>query len=359
MDGELNNKIFIRSGACISALGNSIDEAWVKLLSNTSGLQLHQGKWEGRIKDLQENRFNTLLNKLLLHIKSEETAFLKDKDNQLIISTTKANIEDLPNNAFEQIGNEIKAILGLNKEPIIVSNACISGVVAINLAADLIKMNACKQAIVIGIDVLSEFVSTGFKALFALSDNLCMPYDKNRKGINLGEAGAYVFLSNIKENNTFSALFLAGASSNDANHISGPSRTGEGLYRAINKTLNRAGLKPQNVDYIQAHGTATLYNDEMESIAFNRLDLFDTPSNSFKAYIGHTLGAAGIVETIFALKSLEENTLIQSLGYQEHGLTKPMQIITQNKNCELNTILKSASGFGGGNAALLITKDLT
>ena len=356
MDRILSNKVFIRSGSCISALGNSVDDAWLKLQSNTSGVELHAEKWEGRIKGLEGNRFNSLLDRILDSIKIHEAGILLQEDTQLIISTTKANIEEMPDNAFQSMMLKVQSVLGLSTEPIIVSNACISGIVAINLAADFIKIENCSKVIVLGIDVLSEFVSTGFNALFALSDSLCKPYDKQRKGINLGEAAAYVVLSNSRKSKSFSAQYLAGASSNDANHISGPSRTGEGLYRAIKKTLNRASLHADDIDFVQAHGTATLYNDEMESIAFNRLCLTETPSNSFKAYIGHTLGAAGIIETIFALKCLEENTLIKSLGYGEHGLSMPMHIVEQNKTSQLNTVIKSGSGFGGGNAALIFKK---
>ena len=356
MDRELNTQVFIRSGACISALGANLDEAWEMLLKNTSGLSLNLGNWEGRISNLEGNRFNELLDQLLKEIVLNEQNNIANKDTQVIISTTKANIEDLPANAFAEMTSKVQSVLQLSNEPIVVSNACISGIIAINLAADLIKSGSCNRVIVIGIDVLSEFVTTGFKALFALSNSLCKPYDKQRKGINLGEAGAYVVLSNIKDAHSYSARFLSGASSNDANHISGPSRTGEGLYRAIHKSIERAEINSSAIDFIQAHGTATLYNDEMESIALGRLDLEGSPSNSFKAYIGHTLGAAGVIETIFSLKCLEEDMLIKSLGYEEHGLGSPMNIITKNRATKLSTILKSGSGFGGCNAAFIIQK---
>lgn len=173
----------------------------------------------------------------------------------------------------------------------------------------------------------------------------------------MGEGCGAVVVSNSTDIFSENPLtVLTGTTANDANHISGPSRTGEGLYRTVRKTLEINGLSREDIDFISAHGTATVYNDEMESVAFDRLGLNHIPINSFKGYFGHMLGAAGVVETAASMRMMREGILIKSLGFNEQGTSKELNIIKKNTTAELNTILKTASGFGGGNASLVIRK---
>jgi 3-oxoacyl-[acyl-carrier-protein] synthase-1 len=144
-----------------------------------------------------------------------------------------------------------------------------------------------------------------------------------------------------------------GFSSNDANHISGPSRTGEGLYIAITRTLQH---NPLPVDHVSAHGTATPYNDEMESVALARAGLLDVPVNSMKGYWGHTLGAAGVIESVAAAWSLKNHILIGTMGFQENGVSEPVRVIENTEAAAIGSCLKMASGFGGCNAALMFYK---
>jgi 3-oxoacyl-[acyl-carrier-protein] synthase-1 len=143
---------------------------------------------------------------------------------------------------------------------------------------------------------------------------------------------------------------------NDANHISGPSRTGEGLFRSIESAFKEANIDKAKIDYISAHGTATLFNDEMEAIAFNRLGLQNVPVNRLKGYYGHTLGASGLLETVIAIASARQNQLIESKGYNESGVSQSINIIETNKESEIKYFLKTASGFGGCNTAVLFEK---
>ncbi len=146
---------------------------------------------------------------------------------------------------------------------------------------------------------------------------------------------------------------INGASANDANHISGPSRTGDGLFQAIKETMLNSSFKP---DTLNAHGTATPFNDEMESIAFERAGLNKVPLNSLKGYYGHTLGAAGVLETIITLEAAHDGKIIKSAGFSEIGVSGKVEIITEHKNANIKAILKTASGFGGCNAAALFAK---
>lgn len=356
------NNIYITSGSCITPIGNNISSTKNALKNNLSGIKLHQeigfnseDFYVSKIDKITDNRFFSLLNLSCIELKNNcPSNILNSEKTIVLVSSTKGDINNFPTNPFEKIGPFLIKNLKLKNDPIIISNACISGVVAINHAAKLIKSNQFDHVIVFGIDIVSDFVLYGFQSLFALSNEITKPFDKNRNGINLGEACCSIILSKEKINQKYHALYLGGSSSNDANHISGPSRTGEGLYRSIIKTISIAKINISDIDYISAHGTGTIYNDEMESNAFDRLQLSDKDINSLKGYFGHTLGAAGILETIVCLFSMEEKLLFKSLGLENIGVSKPLKIIPNNFSKDINYVLKTASGFGGGNASLLL-----
>ena len=149
-----------------------------------------------------------------------------------------------------------------------VPNACVSGVLAIAIAKRFIKQGTYDHVFVAAGDLVTQFILSGFQAFQALSSEPCRPYCKTRSGINIGEVGASVLVTKDRDNLIEESVSLIGeASCNDANHISGPSRTGEGLFRSVTSALNQANLSAENIDYISAHGTATLFNDEMEVLS--------------------------------------------------------------------------------------------
>ena len=243
--------------------------------------------------------------------------------------------------------------------PIVISNACVSGVQAIITGSRLIHSGQYKNVVITGVDVLSKFVVSGFQSFQALGNEPCKPYDKTRNGLNLGEGcGTIILTSDEKSVNETNPIIVgSGFSSNDANHISGPSRTGEGLYLAIKQVLEDKLYTPTgNIDYISAHGTATSYNDEMESISITRAGLEHVPVNSFKGYWGHTLGAAGVIESVAGIYSLKNNILFKSVGFKELGVSNKINIIEKTVEKKLNTFIKIASGFGGCNTCLLFYK---
>lgn len=357
--------LYLSFGSLISPLGIGVDEHFTAFSKGESGVkhQINSGfnkeNWFlGKIESLSENRYDDLLTMSLIELKKGKSSELLAAPSTLfIVSTTKANLNLISKDTFSSTREIIKEQTSNPNELVIISNACISGVLAINSAAEYLQYSTYEDIIIIGIDALFDFVVYGFQSLFALSDELCKPFDKNRKGISIGEACGIVHLSKSKPTE-FAVNYLGGACSNDANHISGPSRTGEGLVRAISKTIERAAISKSSIDFISAHGTGTLYNDEMESIAFERAGLSHVPLNSMKGYFGHTLGAAGIIEVIMSMVSMEKNCLFSSLGFEEQGTSQKLNIIEQNKSSEITTILKTASGFGGGNAALILQKIL-
>lgn len=287
------------------------------------------------------------------------------KKTVLIISTTKGNIGLLENGPLtaglqQRISLNTSARLvadhfNFTNPPVIVSNACISGIVALLTGMRLIRSGQYDHAVVAGADVISEFVLSGFQSFQAISAAPCKPFDAARDGISLGEgAGTIILSSEIK--NSSGIVVKGGTVSNDANHISGPSRTGEELNLAISKTFKSSGLSAKDVDFISAHGTATVYNDEMEAKAINLANLQSVPVNSLKGYYGHTLGAAGLIESIISVQSLKENTIIPTMGFHNMGVSQPVNVCSSLYKGVLKNCLKTASGFGGCNAAIMFSK---
>jgi 3-oxoacyl-[acyl-carrier-protein] synthase-1 len=297
-----------------------------------------------------------------------QVEFPSDSRTLMILSTTKGNIDLLTPPMQEKWGKErsmlwkaaqmIADFWGLDQKPRVISNACVSGVEAIHFGAQFIKQGLYENVLVVGADMLTEFVVSGFMSFQSLSSKQCKPFDEARDGLNLGEAAAAMWLTSnagyLKENMPVIEV-LGGASSNDANHISGPSRTGDGQFFAIDSAMKEAGLMAKEIDYISAHGTATPYNDEMESKALNLAGLHDKPVNSMKAYFGHTLGAAGVLESVVTCKNLRDQKILKSLGYQNHGVPLPLNVITETKEWPMKYALKTASGFGGCNAAVIFS----
>jgi 3-oxoacyl-[acyl-carrier-protein] synthase-1 len=288
-----------------------------------------------------------------------------------IIATTKGGIEEIETNPENLIihSSVTKVISRLlltygsktgNRTPFyIVSNACVSGLSAMIVGKRFLEMQNCDYAVIIGADTVNDFVLSGFNSLFALSDQPCRPFDRARNGINLGEgAAAIVLRKNERKDNDVSInkIYLTGgAMTNDANHISGPSRTGKELAEAIKKTVNETNTETK-FDFLSAHGTATIYNDEMESKAFAEAGVSDIPIHSLKPYTGHTLGAAGILESVICIESLVNNILIPSPGYHENGTSNKLNIQTKLEKKEMTRFIKTMSGFGGCNAAVSFEK---
>ena len=358
-------KIFIGAENIISPLGSSIKENFSKLKDNVSGIKVFNNAgfkkediYLSKIPISPVGKYGFLLDTCLKDIqKNIPPELFTSPKTILILSTTKGDIEKTLVGTIENSAGALQNKFSLKRFPIIVSNGCASGVIAINTTANLIRAGIYDNAIIVGCDVISDFVLYGFQSLFAISDEPCKPFDKNRKGITLGEGCAAVVLSNT--NSIFKEPpieYIEGTSSNDANHISGPSRTGEGLVRTVKNTLALADMNEKEIDFISAHGTGTIYNDDMESMAFGRLGLNHVPLNSLKGYFGHTLGAAGVIETAVCLQSMRNNILIKSLGFENQGTPKQLNIIFENIKQEIRTVLKTASGFGGCNASLILKK---
>ncbi len=308
-------------------------------------------------------RFESMAIEQISDVLGQSNISLSNSDTQLILSTTKGNIEllaedcdNIVERTFLYTSAEVIAeYFQAHNKPIVISNACISGVSAFVVAREMLISKKVRNIIIVGCDTLCEFITSGFASFKSISPNPCRPYDVERDGLNLGEACGAVVLS-VDECNAETPIvrLVGGAISNDANHISGPSRTGDGLYYAIKNALDEAGVDGKNVGFVNTHGTATRYNDEMESKAVAWAELNEKPLNSFKGYIGHTLGAAGVVETIICTEQLRQGYIFGTKNFKSSDTPHHLMVSASQQSFDGNCCVKTASGFGGCNAAIVL-----
>ena len=269
-----------------------------------------------------------------------------------VLSSTKGDIET----PLGITATRIATALGFTTKPVVVCNACTSGVCAQVLALRLFQTATYDNIVVCGADVQGKFIVSGFQSLKAVSANPCRPFDMERTGLNLGEAAATIIFTRCEGEKTESCWNLfSGAIRNDAVHISNPSKTAEGSYRSIQAVLTPE--RKDNLSLISVHGTATMYNDQMESVAIQRSGLSDVPVTALKGYYGHTMGATGIIETILAMHFADIGQVPPSRGFSELGVSGRMNISTETIPTSGNHgVLKMISGFGGCNAALYLER---
>lgn len=308
------------------------------------------------------SRFEKICIASIENVLSKTEVKLSNTDTLFILSTTKGNIELIEKNEMsEELRNHVSlsntakniaAHFGSATKPLVVSNACISGVLAVIIAKRLLQSGKYKHAIITGADVLSQFVISGFQSLNAMSSKPCRPFDKSRDGINLGECAATIILSTEKSLSN-GILVNGGASTNDANHISGPSRTGLELSYAVKSAMKESEVTSDDLSFISAHGTATVYNDEMEAKAFSNASLSNIPLHSLKGNFGHTLGAAGVLECVLTYHSLKEGVILPSKNFETLGVSENINISRSLEKSNKTHALKTASGFGGCNAAII------
>lgn len=367
---------YIIDTSLISPLGLTTNENFTALTQSVSGIRLLDDSYffskpilssvidhsiiDGFKQRLQtKNRFDTLLMACAFDMLHKKEVDYTSHHTLIILSTTKGNIELLATeHESEQIDLNYSASLLQQcfrnpNQVMIVSNACISGISAAIVASRYIQAGLYKHVLVIGCDVVSRFVLSGFNSFLAISKNGCKPFDIDRDGVVLGEACGAILLSS---EHTSEIVVAGGGITNDANHISGPSKTGEELAYCIQQLLQQSSVSQDEISFISAHGTATQYNDEMESKAIAMAGLSHVPLFSLKAQYGHTLGASGVIECIISVECLKRNILLPSVGFKTKGVSGDITISQQILEKELRYAVKTTSGFGGCNAALLLKK---
>jgi 3-oxoacyl-(acyl-carrier-protein) synthase len=238
-----------------------------------------------------------------------------------------------------------------------INTACSSSANAIMYGARLIKQGKAKRAIVGGVDSLAKFTINGFNALHILSGEKCKPFDQNRSGLNLGEGAAFLILEREEDsiNKKIYASLSGYANTNDAYHASSLSDTGEGPYEAMAEALRIANLQASDISFINAHGTGTENNDLVESVAMKRLFQSPPPFSSSKSNTGHTLGAAGAIEAIYSILSLQHQELYPSLNFQtpidETGFA-PLQSFQKST---VKHVMSNSFGFAGNCSSLIFS----
>lgn len=359
---------YIIADNIISPLGETSEENYLSVKVGRSGIRAYEPGTcnipEGFYASLLFEDFETLALKSAQKAIANGRLELKGKRTAFILSSTKGNIEE--NISLADSAQRIASQLGIDSKPIVVCNACISGLSALILGNRLIDSGLYDSAIVCGCDTPRQFILSGFQSLKALSPEPCRPFDMERMGLNLGEAAATLILSkNPIQGNSW--RMGDGFIRNDAFHISTPSKTADGLYLSLQRTLEsftkeisstckQIDLKEQ-IAFINAHGTATLFNDQMESVAIGRAGLSDLPANACKSFWGHTMGAAGILETIISMKAIDDDTILGTRGFSELGVSGKMNICAENRPTDKKGFIKMLSGFGGCNATIWAAKN--
>jgi 3-oxoacyl-[acyl-carrier-protein] synthase II len=255
----------------------------------------------------------------------------------------------------------ISGRFGLGAPAININAACASSTVAVARASSLIAAGKSEAVLVVCLDLVSEFVFSGFSALQALTPTVCRPFDRNRDGLTLGEGGAALLLMSRerarREGRPELGIVAGWGAANDATHITAPARDGCGLIQSVRQALRRAGIAKESIAAISAHGTATVYNDQMELTAFRTLfGERAIPMHSVKGSIGHTLGAAGGIEVALGLRCLHAGRLPPTVGMLEPEEAGEGFLSRSAQPIQGSYLLSTNSGFGGVNAALILRR---
>ena len=361
----------------ITAYGEGIELCWEGISANRSSIskvnrfstQSFQSENAATVAGLKYLDNNSLVMQMLSRLLKRNNALIPS-DSLLILATTTGEIDILEKRVLEGTGDaaeskfsflleKVKGLTKIKGEGEIISSACASSSTAIGFASSLIYSGKHDCVLVVAADAVTEFVFSGFSSLMALDPDKAKPFDKNRAGLSLGEGAGFVLLMSEKRAKKESRRILgevAGwAVAGDANHMTGPARDGIGLSLAIQKALKIADISSGDVGCISSHGTGTIYNDAMEMKAYNAIfGKHPIPLYSIKGAIGHTMGVAGLIETIIALRVLQERIIPTTVGLKEVDPEARDWVSLEKRKLEGDVILVNNSGFGGVNAALIL-----
>lgn len=393
------DKIYITGVGIISAIGKDVDETLLSLLQGKTGIReinylqtIHKSDFvSGEVKHtnaelaaLSDYQVGSEISRTALlgitaarqALKSAGSAFPMNGRTGLISATTVGgmdrselfypqylNAEKLSAAIAHPCGystNLIAKATGIKGYATTISTACSSSANAIITGARLIQNGILDSVVAGGTDALSRFTLNGFNSLMILDSDICKPFDRDRKGLNLGEGAAYLVLESeksLRERNAEPLCMLSGyANRNDVYHQTASSPEGRGAFAAMSEALYMSGFKAGDIDYINAHGTGTENNDLSEGIAIERLFGGNVRFSSTKGFTGHTLGAAGAVEAVFSVLALKHGIIPPNLNFKEKmdelGIIPESQLI---KNTRVDRVLSNSFGFGGNNSSLIFS----
>jgi 3-oxoacyl-[acyl-carrier-protein] synthase II len=360
----------------LTPYGRGIGACWQGLLSGQSALArvnrfktaAFHSDYAGIISGLRYHEQTSLVMQMLQSL-FEGTAV--PEDAKLLLATTKGEIDlleqsmlqnkgDVADSVVSKLIGKVAGLTSAGGGGLVLSAACTSSAAAAAQAAAMVRNGHADCVLVVACDSVTEFIFSGFSSLMALDKQPARPFDRNRAGLNVGEAAAYALIMSeeraSRENRSVLGTIAGWGLSDDANHMTGPSRESEGLVLAIKKALVSAGIAPGDVGFIAAHGTGTVYNDQMEMRAFRAVFVDGPrPVYSIKGGIGHTMGAAGLVEMLIALHALREGTVPPTVNLKEvdddaRGWASDRQQTVQRPSLALMT----NAGFSGVNTALVL-----
>jgi len=396
----LSQRIYITGIGMISAIGNNVAESFLSLSHSKTGIgkinylptRYKDEFLAGEIKlsntDLKDlvkdNSPDLNRNSYLAMLAAKEAVLHSGIDTKdglrtgVISSTTVAGMgktEMFYKEMFEKDDNlnvldthdcgdsteRIADYIGDVDYVTTISTACSSAANSIMLGCRMIKHGLLDRAIVGGVDALSKFTFNGFNTLMILDKEWCKPFDENRKGLNLGEGAAFLVIEGenalIKRNGKALSEIIGYANANDAYHQTASSPEGYGATLAINQAITMSGLTPQDIDYINMHGTGTPNNDLSESIATKKVFGNQVPKfSSTKAFTGHTLAAAASIEAVISTLSLQHQLIFPNLNFKTPITETHLVPVTALLKTPINSILSNSFGFGGNCSSLIFKK---
>ncbi len=395
------NRVAITGMGIISSIGNTVEENFNALINGKNGIskienistRLVDSIKVGEIKQTNEefikklglpesnNYSRTALLGLIAGkeaVKSAKITDISDAKTGLISATSVGGMDKTEKYYYDYLTSEehrkyidghhagdtahkIAEELGITGFVTTISTACSSSANAIMLGARLIKSGQLDRVIVGGADCLSKFTINGFNTLMILSDTDSTPFDENRKGLNLGEAAAFLVLESdeiVQRDNKKVLAYVSGyGNANDAYHQTASSENGDGATLAMQKAFEVSKLNPNEIDYINAHGTATPNNDLSESKAIKRVFGDEIPDlSSTKAFTGHTLAAAGAIEAVFSVLAIQNGVIFPNLNFKTPISETGIVPITEVKHKEINNVLSNSFGFGGNCSTVIFSK---
>lgn len=369
-------RVVISRATAVTALGDNLDTLWHRLMSGQTGIApvtrfdtTHYfssmgASVEGLTVPVGGSRLDAILERV------SDSFGAVPEGCRLLVASTKGEIDRLEISSrearavpaaalFEPLLAKVARRFNLTDRGSNINAACASSTVAVARGAAMIASGQAESVLVYAADLLSEFVFSGFSALQALSAEPCRPFDRQRSGLNLGEAGVALLLTSeamAGQGGHQPLAYVAGwGASNDAHHVTAPARDGSGLIRASRQALNRAGISPGQIAAINAHGTGTVYNDAMELTAFAHVFGDELPPlHGVKGSLGHCLGAAGGVEIAVACRSLQEQVLPGTVGCLDPEETAQQKVSSSAQSISGDFLLCSNSGFGGINGVVIL-----
>ncbi len=370
-------KTVVVAGDVVTAYGRGIDACWQGIAAGRTAIsrvsrfrtEAFHSSCAGIVPGLRYHDDQSLVVQMLSPLLSE-AGRVSPADADLLLATTKGEVDLLEMHVLTGRGTEsdctldrllakVGAATGVQGSRMIVSAACTSASAALARAAARIRSGRSDAVLVVACDSVTEFIFSGFSSLMALDRGPAKPFDRSRSGLSVGEAAGYALLMSEdrarRENRPLLGAIAGWGMSDDANHMTGPSRESEGLILALTKALASATMGREAVGFISAHGTGTVYNDAMEMRAFRNVFGSPLPVYSIKGGIGHTMGAAGLVELLVALRALRDNIIPGTVNLETPDSDSDGWVSAAGRQMQPGRLAVLANaGFSGINAALVL-----